>query len=105
MVVNMTPSCKKKLLNKLVYEHFIISCGYTTALWLPPAKKMHLPASSICCLVCFSLSSGKRGLASILSEVMMYVSIVGLQLWLVVEMIYCYRKISAAGDEALRESQ
>ncbi|KAK2844946.1 hypothetical protein Q5P01_011605 [Channa striata] len=45
-----------------------------------------------------------RGLASILSEVMMYVSIIGLQLWLVVEMIYCYRKISAAGEEALRES-
>ncbi|XP_071325693.1 sodium channel, voltage-gated, type I, beta a isoform X1 [Trachinotus anak] len=45
-----------------------------------------------------------RGLASILSEVMMYVSIIGLQFWLVVEMIYCYRKISAAGEEALRES-
>ncbi|XP_054875761.1 sodium channel subunit beta-1-like isoform X2 [Poeciliopsis prolifica] len=46
-----------------------------------------------------------RGLASILSEVMMYVSIVGLQLWLLVEMIYCYRKISAAGEEALRETE
>ncbi|XP_057691426.1 sodium channel subunit beta-1-like isoform X1 [Corythoichthys intestinalis] len=45
-----------------------------------------------------------RGWASILSEVMMYVSIVGLQLWLLVEMIYCYRKISAAGEEALREN-
>ncbi|XP_062394620.1 sodium channel, voltage-gated, type I, beta a isoform X2 [Sardina pilchardus] len=45
-----------------------------------------------------------RGLASILSEVMMYVSIIGLQLWLVVEMVYCYRKIAAAGEEALRES-
>ncbi|XP_028985249.1 sodium channel, voltage-gated, type I, beta a [Betta splendens] len=45
-----------------------------------------------------------RGMASIFSEVMMYVSIIGLQLWLVVEMIYCYRKISAAGEEALRES-
>lgn len=45
-----------------------------------------------------------RGMASILSEVMMYVSIIGLQLWLLVEMIYCYRKISAAGEEALRES-
>ncbi|CAN9514493.1 unnamed protein product [Ophioblennius macclurei] len=45
-----------------------------------------------------------RGMASILSEVMMYVSIIGLQLWLVVEMIYCYRKISAAGEEALREN-
>ncbi|XP_038163623.1 sodium channel, voltage-gated, type I, beta a isoform X1 [Cyprinodon tularosa] len=46
-----------------------------------------------------------RGMASILSEVMMYVSIIGLQFWLVVEMIYCYRKISAAGEEALRESE
>ncbi|KAI4876582.1 hypothetical protein NFI96_001545 [Prochilodus magdalenae] len=45
-----------------------------------------------------------RGMASILSEVMMYVSIIGLQLWLLVEMVYCYRKISAAGEEALRES-
>ncbi|XP_061573767.1 sodium channel, voltage-gated, type I, beta a isoform X2 [Cololabis saira] len=45
-----------------------------------------------------------RGIASILSEVMMYVSIIGLQVWLVVEMIYCYRKIAAAGEEALRES-
>ncbi|XP_049585420.1 sodium channel, voltage-gated, type I, beta a [Syngnathus scovelli] len=45
-----------------------------------------------------------RGIASILSEVMMYVAIIGLQLWLLVEMIYCYRKISAAGEEALRES-
>lgn len=46
-----------------------------------------------------------RGMASILSEVMMYVSIIGLQLWLVVEMVYCYRKIAAAGEEALRESE
>lgn len=45
-----------------------------------------------------------RSMASILSEVMMYVSIIGLQVWLVVEMIYCYRKIAAAGEEALRES-
>uniref|UniRef100_A0A8C7SBJ3 Sodium channel regulatory subunit beta-3 n=1 Tax=Oncorhynchus mykiss TaxID=8022 RepID=A0A8C7SBJ3_ONCMY len=45
-----------------------------------------------------------RGIASILSEVMMYVTIIGLQVWLVVEMIYCYRKISAQGEEALRES-
>ncbi|XP_057197130.1 sodium channel, voltage-gated, type I, beta a [Triplophysa rosa] len=46
-----------------------------------------------------------RGVASILSEIMMYVSIIGLQFWLVVEMVYCYRKIAAAGEEALRESE
>ena len=45
-----------------------------------------------------------RGTASIVSEVMMYVSIIGLQVWLLIEMIYCYRKISAAGEEALREA-
>uniref|UniRef100_A0A3Q3X1Z3 Sodium channel regulatory subunit beta-3 n=1 Tax=Mola mola TaxID=94237 RepID=A0A3Q3X1Z3_MOLML len=46
-----------------------------------------------------------RGLASIVSEVTMYMSIIGLQFWLLVEMIYCYRKIAAAGEEALRESE
>ncbi|XP_053717318.1 sodium channel, voltage-gated, type I, beta b [Synchiropus splendidus] len=45
-----------------------------------------------------------RGTASIVSEVMMYVSIIGLQVWLLIEMIYCYRKIAAAGEEALREA-
>ncbi|XP_060756482.1 sodium channel, voltage-gated, type I, beta a [Neoarius graeffei] len=50
------------------------------------------------------LAKETRGMASILSEVMMYVSIIGLQLWLLVEMVYCYRKIAAAGEEALRES-
>ncbi|KAF5894851.1 sodium channel subunit beta-1-like, partial [Clarias magur] len=50
------------------------------------------------------VAKATRGMASIISEVMMYVSIIGLQLWLLVEMIYCYRKIAAAGDEALRAS-
>ncbi|KAJ8287585.1 hypothetical protein COCON_G00002440 [Conger conger] len=50
------------------------------------------------------VAKATRGTASILSEVMMYVSIIGLQVWLVVEMVYCYRKISVAGEEALRES-
>lgn len=51
------------------------------------------------------VSPGTRGLASIVSEVMMYMSIIGLQFWLLVEMIYCYRKIAAAGEEVLRESE
>ncbi|XP_026088149.1 sodium channel, voltage-gated, type I, beta b isoform X1 [Carassius auratus] len=50
------------------------------------------------------VAKATRGTASIVSEVMMYVTIIGLQLWLLVEMIYCYRKISAAGEEALRAS-
>ncbi len=54
------------------------------------------------CGVCFPAAT--RSTASIVSEVMMYVTIIGLQFWLLVEMIYCYRKIAAAGEEALRAS-
>ncbi|CAL8298923.1 unnamed protein product [Lota lota] len=50
------------------------------------------------------VAKATRGTASIVSEVMMYVSIIGLQVWLLIEMIYCYRKISTAGEEALREA-
>ncbi|KAG7252932.1 hypothetical protein CRUP_005786 [Coryphaenoides rupestris] len=50
------------------------------------------------------VAKATRVTASIVSEVMMYVSIIGLQVWLLIEMIYCYRKISAAGEEALREA-
>lgn len=50
------------------------------------------------------VAKATRGTASIVSEIMMYVSIIGLQVWLLIEMIYCYRKISAAGEEALREA-
>ncbi|XP_008299306.1 sodium channel, voltage-gated, type I, beta b [Stegastes partitus] len=50
------------------------------------------------------VAKASRGTASIVSEVMMYVSIIGLQVWLLIEMIYCYRKIAAAGEEALREA-
>lgn len=50
------------------------------------------------------VAKANRGTASIVSEVMMYVSIIGLQVWLLIEMIYCYKKIAAAGEEALREA-
>ncbi|MBN3271237.1 SCN1B protein, partial [Polyodon spathula] len=45
-----------------------------------------------------------RELTSIIGEVMMYVANIGLTFWLLVEMVYCYRKIAAAGEEALREN-
>lgn len=59
---------------------------------------------SISLLMWLWMFSATRGTASIVSEVMMYVSIIGLQVWLLIEMIYCYRKIAAAGEEALREA-
>ncbi|MEQ2179051.1 Sodium channel subunit beta-1 [Goodea atripinnis] len=61
--------------------------------------------TSLSQLLSLCVAAVTRSMASILSEVMMYVSIIGLQFWLVVEMIYCYRKISVAGEEALRESE
>ncbi|XP_075696548.1 sodium channel regulatory subunit beta-1 [Rhinoderma darwinii] len=50
------------------------------------------------------VDKGNRDVASIVSEIMMYVLIVVLTIWLVVEMIYCYRKIAAAGEEAVLEN-
>ncbi|KAM4631361.1 sodium channel, voltage-gated, type I, beta b [Polymixia lowei] len=70
----------------LSYEHY----EYQTIV----SKVVHLTV----------VAKATRGTASIVSEVMMYVSIIGLQVWLLIEMIYCYRKISAAGEEALREA-
>ncbi|KAI4818334.1 hypothetical protein CesoFtcFv8_019548 [Champsocephalus esox] len=50
------------------------------------------------------VAKATRGTASIVSEFMMYFTVIGLQVWLLIEMIYCYRKISAHGEEALREA-
>ncbi|KAM4650907.1 sodium channel regulatory subunit beta-1 isoform 2-T4 [Discoglossus pictus] len=50
------------------------------------------------------VDKGNRDVASIVSEIMMYVLIVVLTIWLVVEMIYCYRKIAAAGEETVLEN-
>lgn len=41
-----------------------------------------------------------RDATSLYSEIMMYVLLVFLTLWLLVEMIYCYRKISKADEQA-----
>ncbi|XP_072324929.1 sodium channel regulatory subunit beta-1-like [Scyliorhinus torazame] len=45
-----------------------------------------------------------RKLASIIGEIMMYFLNVVLTLWLFAEMLYCYKKIAAAGEEAIQEN-
>ncbi|XP_039626614.1 sodium channel subunit beta-1-like [Polypterus senegalus] len=70
----------------LMYEHYEFNSNAT--------KVVHLNV----------VPKANRELTSIISEIMMYVFIVGLTIWLVVEMVYCYRKIAAAGEEALREN-
>lgn len=42
----------------------------------------------------FPPPSANRELAAVISEIMMYVLIVVLQLWLIVVLVYCYKKIS-----------
>uniref|UniRef100_A0A672UPE5 Sodium channel regulatory subunit beta-3 n=1 Tax=Strigops habroptila TaxID=2489341 RepID=A0A672UPE5_STRHB len=42
------------------------------------------------------VDTARRDLASIVSEILMYVMIVVLTLWLAAEMLYCYRKVAAA---------
>ncbi|XP_067831532.1 sodium channel subunit beta-1-like [Heptranchias perlo] len=50
------------------------------------------------------VAEANRKLASIIGEIMMYFLNVVLTLWLFAEMLYCYRKIAAAGEEAIQEN-
>ncbi|XP_062996835.1 sodium channel subunit beta-1 [Elgaria multicarinata webbii] len=50
------------------------------------------------------VAKANRDMASIVSEIMMYVLIVVLTIWLVAEMIYCYKKIAAATEAAAQEN-
>ncbi|XP_042296640.1 sodium channel subunit beta-1 [Sceloporus undulatus] len=50
------------------------------------------------------VDKANRDTASIVSEIMMYVLIVVLTIWLVAEMIYCYKKIAAATEAAAQEN-
>nr|XP_056701852.1 sodium channel subunit beta-1 [Euleptes europaea] len=50
------------------------------------------------------VDKANRDMASIVSEIMMYVLIVVLTIWLVAEMVYCYKKIAAATEAAAQEN-
>lgn len=52
----------------------------------PPGPRVRIPVGP----------TARRDLASIVSEILMYVLIVVLTLWLAAEMLYCYRKVAAA---------
>ncbi|KAF3839492.1 hypothetical protein F7725_018209 [Dissostichus mawsoni] len=88
------------ILNVTFNDTGLYRCIFSRTLMYPAYEFSTFPNKTIDMKVVPELT---RGWASILSEVMMYVSH-GLQVWLVIEMIYCYRKISVAGEEALRES-
>ncbi|XP_068779492.1 sodium channel subunit beta-1 [Struthio camelus] len=50
------------------------------------------------------VSKATRDMASIVSEIMMYVLIVVLTVWLAAEMLYCYRKVAAAAEAPAPEN-
>uniref|UniRef100_A0A8C5NQE4 Sodium voltage-gated channel beta subunit 3 n=1 Tax=Junco hyemalis TaxID=40217 RepID=A0A8C5NQE4_JUNHY len=51
----------------------------------------------------FILFTAGEDFTSVISEIMMYILLVFLTLWLLIEMIYCYRKVSKA-EEAAQEN-
>ncbi|KAI4537682.1 hypothetical protein MG293_012545 [Ovis ammon polii] len=51
----------------------------------------------------FYITQAGEDFTSVVSEIMMYILLVFLTLWLLIEMIYCYRKVSKA-EEAAQEN-
>ncbi|KAK0130989.1 Sodium channel subunit beta-1 [Merluccius polli] len=90
------------ILNVTYNDTGTYSCVFNRTLTFPKrATHTHAHANKTFSIIV--VPKLNRAMASILSEVMMYVSIISLQLWLLVEMIYCYRKISS-DEEAQRDS-
>lgn len=54
-----------------------------------------------CSLLLCVCSTATGDAAALYSEIMMYVLLVCLTFWLLVEMVYCYRKISKSDEQAL----
>ncbi|XP_013887981.1 sodium channel subunit beta-1 [Austrofundulus limnaeus] len=65
-------------------------CTFHRTLFLPLADERVVVEKEVELTV---LAAAKRELVSVVSEILMYVLIVVLQLWLIVVLVYCYRKI------------
>ncbi|KAL2295825.1 hypothetical protein Nmel_017349 [Mimus melanotis] len=69
-------------------------------------RKIHLTVIPLFCPLTSPRYSGKAAgedFTSVISEIMMYILLVFLTLWLLIEMVYCYRKVSKA-EEAAQEN-
>uniref|UniRef100_A0A3Q3AFF2 Sodium channel regulatory subunit beta-3 n=1 Tax=Kryptolebias marmoratus TaxID=37003 RepID=A0A3Q3AFF2_KRYMA len=65
-------------------------CTFHRTLFLPVADMWVVVEKEVELTV---VSAANRELVSVVSEILMYVLIVVLQLWLIVVLVYCYRKI------------
>ncbi|XP_052000739.1 sodium channel subunit beta-1 isoform X2 [Xyrauchen texanus] len=70
-------------------------CTFHRTLFLPPDEE-HVTISKDVELTV--VKEAKRELTAVISEIMMYVLIVVLQLWMIAVLIYCYKKIYAENE-------
>ncbi|KAH0514691.1 Sodium channel subunit beta-3 [Microtus ochrogaster] len=89
----------------------VLACLFVTRAILRPMENMLLPLTMVALsdpslwgqhLYYLWLGAGED-FTSVVSEIMMYILLVFLTLWLFIEMIYCYRKVSKA-EEAAQEN-
>uniref|UniRef100_A0A667WEH2 Sodium channel regulatory subunit beta-3 n=1 Tax=Myripristis murdjan TaxID=586833 RepID=A0A667WEH2_9TELE len=70
-------------------------CTFQRTLFLPQADQRVTVEKDVELSV---VTVASRELAAVISEIMMFVLIIGLQLWLIGILVYCYKKISAEHD-------
>lgn len=67
-----------------------------------PVAALFLGIHALPVLILILVTAGED-FTSVVSEIMMYILLVFLTLWLLIEMVYCYRKVSKA-EEAAQEN-
>ena len=85
--------CTNMIYNALEQErsHYFLAWGFCSLIpYLCDALRLACPAA-------------QRELTAVVAEILMYVLIVVLQLWLILVLIYCYKKISA--EQEAREDR
>ncbi|XP_043937067.1 sodium channel subunit beta-3 [Protopterus annectens] len=89
------------LLNVTTSDSGIYTCNVTRTFEFDSHRLSFQNTKNISLTV---LPDGKNDFTSYVSEIMMYILLVFLTVWLLVEMLYCYRKISKS-EEVTQESQ
>ncbi|KAM8870554.1 sodium channel regulatory subunit beta-1 isoform 2-T3 [Spinachia spinachia] len=84
------------ILNVTFNDTGMFRCSINRTLFLPQYEENVLVEKEVELTV---VAVANRELAEVVSEIMMYVMIVVLQLWLIVVLIYCYKKISGEQEE------
>ncbi|XP_066495783.1 sodium channel regulatory subunit beta-3 [Tiliqua scincoides] len=88
------------VLNITLNDSGIYTCNVTREF----DYEIHRPVFTSTTLIRLTVvEAAGEDLTSVISEIMMYILLVFLTLWLLIEMIYCYRKVAKA-EEAAQEN-